>query len=298
MIVTRNLEPLSSMLSSLPMCRKDQPNSKETQIREVPGALDRVLMLARVLRAPGGCPWDREQTVESLTPYLQEETFEVVEAVGARDQEAFREELGDLVFLVAFLASAGEDQGWGKLDEIADGVVNKLVRRHPHVFGDGNKLGSEGALRQWEEIKQAEKTEEDKSEFSSSLGERPAGLPALTTAFRISEKAGAVGFEWPEINGAIEKLEEEIHELKTEITKNSDSLDLEKELGDVLYSVVNLSRYLKIDPERSLRGATQKFSRRFRYMEQKLFEKGKKPEKSNLAEMDALWNEAKRKGVS
>ena len=280
------------------MCPKEPTNTKETQIREVSGALERVLMLARVLRGPGGCPWDNEQTVESLTPYLQEETFEVVDAVGARDREAFREELGDLVFLVVFLAAAGEDQGWGKLDEIADGVVDKLIRRHPHVFGDGESMGSEEALKQWEEIKQAEKTTDDKTRFSSSLGERPAGLPALTTAFRVSEKAGAVGFEWPEMNGALEKLEEEIQELRKEIATRSDSLALEKELGDVLYSVVNLARYLKIDPERSLRGATQKFLRRFRYMEKRLFEKGKKPDKSNLVEMDALWNEAKRNGVS
>jgi nucleoside triphosphate diphosphatase len=181
------------------------PPSPDTPIRNAPPGLERILALARVLRAPGGCPWDREQTVESLTPYLQEETFEVVEAVGARDRGAFREELGDLLFLAAFLALVGEDEGWGSIAEVADGVVEKLVRRHPHVFGEQREIGSEGALRQWEEIKRGEGGTEKEGSIPSSLGKRPAGLPALTAAFRISEKAGAVGFEWPDRKGALDR---------------------------------------------------------------------------------------------
>jgi tetrapyrrole methylase family protein/MazG family protein len=275
----------------------DSPlHDKEARIRAVPQALERVLTLARVLRDPGGCPWDREQTVESLTPYLQEETFEVVEAVGSGNREAFREELGDLLFLVAFLALAGEDTGWGTVQDTANAVVDKLVRRHPHVFGTGPELESEGALRQWEEIKRGEK-DEPEGTVPSALGRRPAGLPALTTAFRISEKAGAVGFEWPDVAGALDKLEEEVRELRREVDTGAPREDLENELGDVLYSLVNISRYLKVDPERSLRTTTAKFIRRFRYIEEELHRRGKTPETSNLQEMDALWDEAKGKGI-
>jgi MazG family protein len=272
------------------------PQGKEARIRAVPGALERVLTLARVLREPGGCPWDRDQTVETLTPYLQEETFEVVEAVGSGNREAFREELGDLLYLVAFLALAGEDTGWGTIDDIADAAVDKLVHRHPHVFGTGPELESDGALRQWEEIKRAEK--EPEGTVPSALGKRPAGLPALTTAFRISEKAGAVGFEWPGVAGALDKLEEEVAELRREVDAEAPRDELENELGDVLYSLVNIARYLKVDPERSLRTTTAKFVRRFRYIEEELHRRGKTPEKATLEEMDALWEEAKGKGIA
>jgi MazG family protein len=276
-----------------------KPNSaKESRIRAVGDPLERVLMLARVLRGPGGCPWDRDQTVETLTPYLQEETYEVVEAVGARDREAYCEEMGDLMFMVAFLALVGEEEGWGNLDEVADEAVNKLIRRHPHVFGDGKELESEGALRQWEELKRDEKKAPDESTIPSTLGKRPLSLPALTAAFRISEKAGAVGFQWEEMRGALRKMEEEIDELRQEIEEQKNTQQLENELGDVLYSLVNLARYLKIDPERALRLTTAKFSRRFRYIEEKLFELGKTPAAASLEEMDALWNEAKEQGIS
>jgi MazG family protein len=278
------------------MSPDSSPNDKEARIRATEGALERVLMLARVLRGPGGCPWDRDQTVESLTPYLQEETYEVVEAVGAGNREAFREELGDLLFLVSFLALAGEDTGWGTIEDMADTVVNKLVRRHPHVFGSGRELGPEGALRQWEAIKRTER--EPEGAAPSALGKRPAGLPALTTAFRISEKAGAVGFEWPDVAGALDKLEEEVGELRREVESGAPRETLEQELGDILYSLVNISRYLKVDPERSLRTTTAKFIRRFRYVEEQLHRRGKTPEKATLEEMDALWDEAKAKGIA
>ncbi len=271
---------------------------KEARIRAPQGALERILTLARVLREPGGCPWDRDQTVESLTPYLQEETYEVVEAIGDRDREAYREEMGDLLFMGAFLGLVGEETSWGTLDEVANEVIEKLIRRHPHVFAGGKELEAHGALQQWEEIKRAERSEKDTSSVPSALGKRPAGLPALTTAYRISEKAGAVGFQWKEMEGALEKVEEEIAELRREIKADADSRALEDELGDVLYSVVNLARYLKLDPERALRGTTAKFIRRFQYIEEKLHEKGMTPEVATLEEMDALWNEAKERGSS
>lgn len=275
---------------------EDSPQARIARIRNASGAWERVLHLARELRSPGGCPWDREQTVESLTPYLQEETFEVVEAIGERDRPGFREELGDLLFLVALLALAAEDTGWGSLEEISSAVVEKLIRRHPHVFGETRDIGSQGALRQWEELKRAEK-DAGPRETPSALGRRPAGLPALTVAFRISEKAGAVGFEWPDRRGALQKLEEEVRELRHEVDRDAPTEKLEAELGDVLYSVVNLARYLGVDPERSLRGTTGKFIRRFQYIEARLAERGRTPEGSTLEEMDALWDEAKSRGV-
>lgn len=270
-------------------------SSRESEIRAESSPLGRILALARVLRGPGGCPWDAEQTVESLTPYLQEETYEVVEAVGDRDAAAFREELGDLLFMVSFLALVGEETGWGTLDEVAEAVVDKLIRRHPHVFRTGEEIGAEGALRQWEELK---RDEGDAAETDrSTLGSRPPGLPALTTAYRISEKAGAVGFQWPDLGGALAKLREEIGELTREIDRGEPGPEVEKELGDVLYATVNVARYLKVDPERALRGTTARFTERFRYIENALRTRGKTPVTASLEEMDALWEEAKAKGI-
>jgi MazG family protein len=273
----------------------ETPEARAARIRSVPSPLERILTLARVLRGPGGCPWDKDQTVETLTPYLQEEVFEVVERVGTRDREGFREELGDLLFLVGFMVLAAEDGGWTTADEAVNAAVDKLIRRHPHVFGDPRDIGSAGALRQWEELKRAEGASQ--TEVPSALGKRPAGLPALTTAFRISEKAGAVGFEWPDKLGALDKLEEEVEELRHDLERDAPAEALEEELGDVLYSVVNISRYLGVDPERALRATTAKFIRRFRYIEEQLHARGSTPEKSTLHEMDALWNEAKAKGI-
>ncbi len=273
------------------------PADKEASVRAVSSPLERVMAMARMLRSPHGCPWDREQTVRTMTPYLQEETFEVVEAVAAADPAAFREELGDLLFLVLFMAACGEDAGWARVEEIADEVVEKLVRRHPHVFGGGPGLATEGALRQWEEIKRAERFSEASEEAPVTLGRRPAGLPALTTAYRISEKAAAVGFQWPGVERALEKLEEETGEFRAELAGGRREAELEDELGDLLYSVVNLARYLRIDPERALRSTTEKFLRRFRHVEKRLHERGQSPERSTLDEMDALWNEAKERGL-
>jgi MazG family protein len=280
------------------MATPTENSAKQDRLLSIPSPLERVLALARTLREPDGCPWDQEQTVETLTPYLQEETFEVVEAVAERDRAAFREELGDLLFLVLFLGAVAEDSGWGTLEEVSAGVVEKLIRRHPHVFGEGPEVGSKGALRQWEEIKRDERAEgASATAVPSALGDRPSGLPALTTAFRISEKAGAVGFQWPDIRGALAKLDEEIGEFREELGSEAQPHALETEIGDILYSVVNVARYLRIDPERALRGTTAKFQRRFRYIEGRLHERGLSPERVSLDTMDALWNEAKAKGI-
>jgi len=286
------------VLSSGAMADSPSISDKEARVRAPDSPLERVLAMARLLREPGGCPWDRDQTVESMTPYLQEETFEVVEAVSARDREGFTEELGDLLFLVLFLGAVAEDTGWATLPDVADGVLDKLVRRHPHVFGGDGRLEASGAVRQWEELKRAEHEAKAGEPVPSTLGRRPAGLPALTTAFRVSEKAGAVGFQWPGVGEALDKLAEELGELRTEIEAGAETERLEDEIGDLLYATVNVARYLRIDPERALRGTVAKFLRRFRYIEEKLAERGRTPGGSDLEEMDALWNEAKDEGAS
>lgn len=270
---------------------------KAARIRNQPDPLARILAMARTLQGPDGCPWDAKQTVESLTPYLQEETYEVVEAVAGRDRAGFREELGDLLFLVSLFAVVGEQSGWGSLDEIAEAVVDKLVRRHPHVFAEGDALEPEGALRQWEELKRAEQSTAE-GDAPTALGNRPPGLPALTTAFRISEKAGAVGFEWPTTGEALAKVAEELEEVRQDLERDAPAEELEREVGDLLYSVANLARYLRIDPERALRGTIAKFMRRFRYVEAELHREGRTPETSTLAEMDRLWNRAKTEEAS
>jgi tetrapyrrole methylase family protein/MazG family protein/ATP diphosphatase len=269
------------------------PAAREARVRAPSHPLLRILELVRVLREPGGCPWDREQTVATMTPYLQEETFEVVEAVASGEGAAFREELGDLMFLVLFLAEAGGDDGLGSLEEVAQAVVDKLVRRHPHVFGDGGAIGAQGALQQWEDLKRREKETSAGDEPVSTLGRRPKGLPALTTAFRISEKAGAVGFQWPDVHHAVDKLAEETDELRAELQGEGRREAVEEEIGDLLYSVVNVARYMGVDPERALRATTRKFTRRFHYMERRLHERGKTVSESDLDEMDALWEESK-----
>ncbi|NNF06017.1 MAG: nucleoside triphosphate pyrophosphohydrolase [Candidatus Eisenbacteria bacterium] len=267
------------------------PQEKEHRIRSQAHPLLKVLEMVRVLRAPDGCPWDREQTPKSLTPYLQEEVFEVIESLQSQDAEGFQEELGDLLFLVLFVGEASEDQNLGSLEKVCNRVVEKLISRHPHVFASTEELGESGAIRQWEEIKQKEK-EVDGAEPPSSLGERPKGLPALTTAFRISEKAGAVGFQWPTTDQAWEKVKEEHEELEQALKENNRER-IEEEIGDLLYSVANLARYLQVDPEASLRATTRKFMNRFFYVEKKLRDLGKTPSQSELSEMSVLWEEAK-----
>ena len=266
-------------------------SQKELQIRSQTDPLLRVLELVKVLRGPEGCPWDQKQTLRAMTPYLQEEAFEVVEAVGESDSAGLKEELGDLLFLVLFLCELAEAEGRASISSASDAVVNKLISRHPHVFEETGAINAGDALKQWEEIKKEEKSGD--REPASVLGDRPPGLPALTTAFRISEKAGAVGFEWPSVEQAMAKLEEEAGEFRTALEQDADPEKLEDELGDMLYSIANIARYLSIDPERALRGTIKKFTERFRYVEASLHEKGKTPGTSSLKEMDALWEEAK-----
>lgn len=241
-----------------------------------------------------GCPWDREQTLESITPYLQEELHEILDAIAAADAPGVAEEMGDLFYLLVFAAALARKQGMAlELSQVLNGASEKLIRRHPHVFGQTAVDGTAGAVAQWEEIKKAE------SKSSTTLGKRPAGLAALTTAYRIQEKAAAVRFEWVDVRGALAKLREEIDELEATLDATGSDADHRRqdEIGDVLYSVVNLARYVRVDPELALRGTIAKFMNRFQFIESELATRGRTPATSDLEEMDALWNEAKRRGI-
>jgi MazG family protein len=252
-------------------------------------AFAKLLAVCRRLRGPDGCPWDRQQTLESMTPYLTEEAAEAVEAIGNGDRDHAVEELGDLAFLVMFcLELTGERWGVG-LAESFERAAAKLVRRHPHVYGDAKVADGEAAYRQWQEIKQAEK----QGAKPSLLGEQPKGLPALTAAYRLQEKAAAVGFDWPTPEGPLAKVREETEEVARAMSGDT-TPELARELGDLLFAVANLSRKLGVDPERELRATMHRFRDRFLHIEKRLAESGRSPSQSDLEEMDALWEEAKR----
>ena len=251
-------------------------------------AFAELVAVCRRLRGPDGCPWDREQTLESMTPYLTEEAVESGEAIASGVADDVAEELGDLAFLAIFcLELLGEKHGVG----IAEGLERaaaKLIRRHPHVYGTGKVADGVAAYRQWQEIKRAEKGDPR----VSLLGEQPKGLPALVAAYRVQEKAGAVGFDWPDATGALAKVREETAEIEQEMGGDTD-LELAREVGDLLFAMVNLARKLRVDPERELRAATHRFRDRFHHIERRLAERGSSPAQASLEEMDALWEEAK-----
>ncbi len=257
-------------------------------------AFAELVAVCRRLRGPDGCPWDREQTLESMTPYLTEEAAESNEAIANGDTHAIAEELGDVAFLTIFcLELLGERSGVGIADALEQAAA-KLIRRHPHVYGDASVADGEGAYRQWQEIKQAEKAARGESDRPVSLlGDQPKGLAALVAAYRTQEKAGAVGFDWPDAGGALAKVREEVGEIADEM-KGDVTPGLAHEVGDLLFAVVNLARKLQIDPERELRVATRRFRDRFHHIERRLAERGSSPTRATLEEMDALWEEAKR----
>lgn len=252
-------------------------------------AFARLLAVCRRLRGPGGCPWDREQTLESMTPYLTEEAAESVDAIAHGDRDHTVEELGDLAFLVLFCVELVEER-WGVgLAEALDRASDKLIRRHPHVYGGPPVADGEAAYKQWQEIKKAEKPDRD----ASLLGEQPKALPALVAAYRLQEKAAAVGFDWPTPGGAMAKVREETEEVAAAMREPADAA-LAREIGDLLFATVNLARKLGVDPERELRATMARFRERFRHIERRLAETGRSPSDTNLEEMDALWEEAKR----
>ena len=248
-------------------------------------------LMAR-LRAPGGCPWDREQTFDSIKPYTLEETYEVLDAIDRRDWDNLAEELGDYLLQAVFYAEIAAEEKRFAIGDALDAINRKLVRRHPHVFGEESASTAGDVKRIWDDVKSAEKKEKGQS-APDLLGGVPRALPALVEAQQIASRAAGVGFDWENPEQVLEKLHEELAEFD-QARQNASQAELEDELGDMLFVLVNLARFVKVDPEQALRRTNAKFRKRFGYLEQKLAERGRKLEDSNIEEMEALWQEAKR----
>jgi len=267
------------------------------------------------LRAPGGCPWDREQTFDTIKRYTLEETYEVLEAIDNRDWKELTGELGDLLLQVLFYAEMAQEQGTFTIDDVLDTLSNKLIHRHPHVFGETKADNSAQVLKNWEALKSEEKRKSLHS-GGQALESKPelllegvsSKMPALQEAHKISSKAAHVGFDWPHVQGLFEKLSEETHELQEHLrdlpSAGAHSTQkpeippelrrhVEDEVGDLFFVLVNIARYLSVDPESALRKTNRKFRRRFNWLEEKLREQGRSLEEATLEEMEALWQQAK-----
>jgi len=285
---------------------------------------ERAVSIMARLRGPGGCPWDREQTFDTIKPYTLEETYEVLEAIDARDWEELPGELGDLLLQVLFYAEMAAEEKRFSIDDILDRLAKKLVDRHPHVFGDVKADTPGEVLRNWQALKAAEKkkrAEVDgmraKAHSESVLGGVSSAMPALMEAYKISSRVAHVGFDWPNIEGLFDKLSEETEELRRNLDDYPEPgpqpelaagaagargvriapelrARLEDEVGDLLFVLVNIARYLSLDPESALRKTNRKFRRRFEYLEDRLRQRGRKPSEASLDEMESLWQESKR----
>src|SRR5881398_4168147 len=257
---------------------------------------DQLCEIVAKLRAPGGCPWDREQTHESLLPALIEEAYEVAGAVRANDGANFREELGDLLLLIVMHAEIASESDRFDINGVLKDVTEKLIRRHPHVFGNSDARDSGAVLQQWESIKRAEKAGKPGRNAGDAgghyLDDLPLALPALMRAQKAQSKVARVNFDWTEVRDVIAKVEEELGELNAAVLEQ-DRKSIEDEAGDLLFAVVNLARKCKLDAESALQGATDKFVARFNRLEDQLSARGKKLGDVDLAEMDAIWNEIK-----
>jgi len=295
---------------------------------------ERAIQIMARLRAPGGCPWDREQTFDTIKPYTLEEAYEVLEAIDNRDWPELTGELGDLLLQVLFYSEMAREAGHFSVDDVLDRLSNKLVDRHPHVFGDVKADTSAEVLRNWEALKADEKKkrlaagedkETEKSEdVQSVLASVSTKMPALMEAYKLSSRASRVGFDWPAIEGLFAKLEEETEELREELKRAPDGVlqistpqisgppgrgiagsgrpqispelqaRLEDEVGDLFFVLVNIARYLSLDPESALRKTNRKFKRRFQWMEARLNESGRAPQQASMDELETLWQEAKQ----
>ena len=276
----------------------------------------RLIEIMEALRTPvTGCPWDLVQTFETIAPYTIEEAYEVSDAISRNDMADLKDELGDLLLQVVYHARMAEEAGAFAFGDVVEAITRKMIRRHPHVFGDGRAREPSAVKETWEEIKAAERAEKaqererlsggkapatTESTRSKVLADIPASLPALTRAVKLQDRAAKVGFDWPSIAPVFEKLKEETAELEAEISALPDDAaqtnptgPIAEELGDLLFVVANIARHLKQDPEEALRRANAKFMRRFTYIEARLASAGKTPAQSSLEEMDAYWNEAR-----
>jgi len=251
--------------------------------------IDRLKQIVERLRSPDGCPWDREQTHASLKPHIIEECYELIDAIDDQDDQGMQEELGDVLLQVVLHAQMASEEGRFDFDSVAEVISEKLIRRHPHVFGDTKLATSDAVLKQWDAIKRGEKTDRE-----SALDGVPSGLPGLARAQKMQSKAGRAGFDWPDAQGSLEKVKEEIREIEQAGTSEK----LAEELGDLLFSVVNFARKSKLDAEELLQAANRKFSDRFRKMETLAASRGLNFSSLTLSEMDQLWNEVKQSGSS
>jgi MazG family protein len=259
-----------------------------------PGAaLKEFMAIVRRLRAPGGCPWDAQQTPETLKTYVLEEAYELVEALDRGDPALIKEELGDLLLHLVFLSDLYEERGEFSLADVTAGIAAKMIHRHPHVFGEAQAETQEELRRLWQEAK----AREGKSPAAPALGKVSPALPALVQAQRLGEAAARMGFDWPSIKGALDKVEEEWQELRQALGQPANPA-WEEELGDVLFSLVNVARFLKIDSEGALRRTIFKFIKRFNVVERTLAKAGKTPETASLEEMDAIWEACKKEKAS
>src|SRR4051812_26639642 len=262
----------------------------------MPGtALPRLVDVMERLLGPDGCPWDKEQTLETLRPFLVEETYEVLDALSRHDVEGHKEELGDLMMQIVFHAAIRQHEGAFDIDDVCNAISDKLIHRHPHIFGAQSGVETSAqVLAQWEEIKKAEKAAKGIKSDRVLAGVKPG--PALARAQKIGTKAGKVGFDWPGWQGSFEKIEEEVKEVRVAI-ESGDQDAIHGEIGDLFLAIVNVARKVGVDAEQAMIDATLKFQRRFEFVEDRLTERGKTPQQSDLAEMDALWNDAKAAGV-
>ncbi|MBM0105536.1 nucleoside triphosphate pyrophosphohydrolase [Steroidobacter sp. S1-65] len=274
-------------------------------------SIQRLLDIMARLRDPQrGCPWDLQQSFKTIAPYTVEEAYEVADAIERDDLASLRDELGDLLFQVVFHSQMAKEQGAFDFDDVVNAICDKMERRHPHVFGDASIDSADAQTIAWEEQKRRERAHKSAGvEHASVLDDVPLALPALTRANKLGKRAAQVGFEWSDVHGAIDKLDEEIAEFKAEVRQHlclqADAEEarakhesrqherLAAELGDVLFCVVNVCRYLKIDPELALKRTNASFERRFRYVERGLAARGKTPQQATLEEMDQLWDEGK-----
>jgi len=245
------------------------------------------------LRSPGGCPWDREQDFDTIKPYLLEETYEVLDAIDARDFEGLAEELGDLLLQAVFFAQMAREQGRFDIADSVEAINRKLIRRHPHVFADGNAKTAQEVTRRWDEIKAAEREQRGEAEPDGLLSGVPRSLPALVEARQIASRAAKAGFDWENVEQVLEKLQEEVGELEG-ARKGSTQAEVEGEIGDILFAIVNVARFLNVDPEQALRKTNAKFRRRFRHIEKGVAAAGKTLKQASMEEMEGLWRQAKR----
>ena len=287
---------------------------------------ERAVAIMAKLRAPGGCPWDREQTFDTIKPYTLEETYEVLEAIDNRDWEELTGELGDLLLQILFYSEMAQEQGTFSIDDVLDRLSTKLIDRHPHVFGDVEAATASEVVRNWEAIKAEEKKKrlaagggksaKESSKPNSVLADVSSAMPALLEAHKLSSKAAHVGFDWPNVEGLFDKLREETDELRKELEEFPEPgprpnlrgvagsgqqqipdelrARLEEEVGDLFFVLVNIARYLSVDPESALKKTNRKFKRRFQWMEEQLRESGRTPDKTNIDELEGLWQQAKQ----